>query len=82
MQERLEGSVLFVLAKGTVCFICTKQAAVQYSAIERASFAFASCKGSDGPELSVIAAVLFFFGKESYGKGQERSYDGGSGDGL
>jgi hypothetical protein len=29
-----------VLARGTVCFVCTKQADVQYFAIERASFAF------------------------------------------
>ncbi len=52
--------MLFVLAKGTVCFVCTKQADVRYSAIERASFAFAFSKGSAGPEVSVIAAVLFF----------------------
>ena len=30
-------------------------------AIERASFAFAFLKGSCGPRLGVIAAVLFFY---------------------
>ena len=52
--------MLVLLGAGTVRFVCTKRADVQYSAIERASSAFTFLKGSRGPRPSVIAAVLFF----------------------